>query len=228
MSTFDSKIFCFDRIGLSAPVTDRLEYWKAFISAYQCKNVAEVGVWKGQFAKEILTDCEQVEIYYMIDPWRKLDDWNKPFNVDDRAFSDIYTEALERTDFARNRRVVLRDRTLRAAEQIPDDSLDLVYIDGDHTLRGITHDLEAMFGKVRDGGVIAGDDLTITPWHHAPEFEPSLVFPYVVYFAEAKGLPICALGANQFVIIKNTEIGFRFHDFTNQYQRTDLLSLDRR
>jgi hypothetical protein len=49
---------------------------------------------------------------------------------------------------------VLRGRTRELINQIPDDSLDFAYIDGDHTLRGITIDLVRLLPKMREGGVI--------------------------------------------------------------------------
>ena len=100
--------------------------------------MAEVGVWTGAFARAILERCPEIGRYYMIDPWASLDDWNKPLNVTQSAFDDVYDEAMRNTDFARGRRKVLRGRTSEVAAMIPDASLDFAYIDGDHTLRGVT------------------------------------------------------------------------------------------
>jgi len=74
-------------------------------------------------------------------PWRHRDDWNKPSNRDQPTFDGLYAEAMARTDFARERRIVLRGKTTEVIDKIPDASLDIVYIDGDHMLRGITIDL---------------------------------------------------------------------------------------
>ena len=32
--------------------------------------MAEVGVYRGDFASKILQRCDSIEKYYMIDPWR--------------------------------------------------------------------------------------------------------------------------------------------------------------
>lgn len=45
-----------------------------------------------------------------------------------------------------------------AAKEIEDGSLDIVFIDGDHTYEGCKADIEAWFPKIRDGGWIAGHD----------------------------------------------------------------------
>ena len=94
----------------------------------------------------------------MIDPWRHLDDWNKPANRDDGTFERIFAEAMERTREHERRRVVLRGRTTAVIDQIRDGSVDFAYVDGDHTLRGITIDLARVHQKVRRGDWIAGDD----------------------------------------------------------------------
>jgi hypothetical protein len=71
--------------------------------------------------------------------------------------------------------------------------------------------------KIRQGGFIGGDDFTDTPWQHDFRFEPTLVCPFGVYFAEAMNLPIVALPFNQFLIHKDSTEGFSFVDTTGRY-----------
>jgi hypothetical protein len=115
----------------------RLLYWSSFINSLGLKECAEVGVWKGLFAEHILKECPNVERYLMVDSWRHLTGWNKPFNVDDEEFCKIYLEAKDRTEFASPRRKILRGTTMETEKYIADESLDFFYIDGDHSLRGI-------------------------------------------------------------------------------------------
>lgn len=150
----------------------------------------------------------------MIDPWQTLPDWNKPFNVDSRAFDKVLSEAMHNTEFAESKRCVLQGRTKEVCGEIPDGELDFAYIDGDHTLRGITIDLNAMWPKVRSGGFIGGDDFSADPVLHGDKYEPTLVCPYAVYFAEAKNAPIVALDFGQFLIQKCPESNFSFNDLT--------------
>jgi hypothetical protein len=174
----------------------------------------EVGVWKGEYAQQILERCDFIERYYMIDPWAKLPDWNKPFNVSPELFEEVYDEAMKRTDFAAAKRIVLKGRTKEVIDEIADDSLDFAYIDGDHTLRGITIDLIKILPKIKEGGFIGGDDFTNTPWQHGIRFEPTLVCPFSVYFAEAMDLPIAALPFDQFLMQKRNDSKFAFVDTT--------------
>lgn len=208
-------------MNLPENTNDRLDLWAQIIQQASCKTIAEIGVWKGVFAESTLQSCPTIEQYIMIDPWAQLPDWNKPFNVTTKEFESVYNEAMEKTEFAADKRVILRGRTRDVVNQIEDESLDFVYIDGDHTLRGITLDLISIFPKVKPGGIIAGDDFTLNPWQHASEFEPTLVCPFAVYFAEAMDLPIRALPYGQFLIEK-TDAPFQFEDTTGNYADLSL------
>jgi hypothetical protein len=112
--------------------------------------------------------------------------------------------------------VILRGRTTEVVHAIPDGSLDLAYVDADHTLRGISIDLIRIWPKVRAGGFVGGDDFCPSMWQHHDRFEPTLVYPFAVYFAEAVDAPIIALPHDQYLIQKVDE-GFAFSDTTGLY-----------
>ena len=176
----------------------RLELWTEFIRSTRLECMAEVGVYRGEFAAAMLQRCDCLARYYMIDPWKHLDDWNKPANQNDAVFEQFFQETKANTDFAAARRVILRGKTTEVIDQIPDGELDFAYIDADHILRGIAIDLILSYPKVRVGGFIGGDDFCRTLWQHGTHFEPTLVFPFAVYFAEAVGATIYALPYSQF------------------------------
>ena len=205
--------------------TSRFELWEKILKATSAKTVVEIGVWRGDFASKILESCGAIKKYYMIDPWATLPDWNKPFNVDSNTFEDVYEDAMIKTAFATEKRVILRGRTKEVIEKIPDDSLDCAYIDGDHTLRGITIDLIKLFPKMKENGLIAGDDFSPNPWQHDFRFEPTLVCPFSIYFSEAMDLPIIALPFNQFLIKKKLDVTFSFIDYTERYSDVSLNKL---
>lgn len=208
---------------VAAGSESRLALWSAFLERLGARRVAELGVYRGAFAEHVLAARPEIEAYHMIDPWRHLDDWNKPANRDDGAFERIYEEAMRRTEAHAGRRRVLRGRTVDVIDEIPDGSLDFAYVDGDHTLRGITVDLIRVWPKLRDGGWLGGDDLAPSIWQHGDDFEPTLVFPFAIHFAEAVGCPVHALPHRQFLIHKAPGEGFRFDDLTGRYPHLELL-----
>jgi predicted O-methyltransferase YrrM len=217
-----------DLIALVAAATGscREELWARILQGVHARTVLELGVWRGAFAEHMLQQCPDIARYYMLDPWRHLDHWNKPSNVDQRTFDAIHAEAMARSDFARERRIVLRGTTIEMIDRIPDEALDVAYIDGDHTLRGIAIDLIRTYPKVRAGAILGGDDYTRSIWQHAENFEPSLVCPFAAYFAESQGAPLVVLPHDQFAIVKPSESGnhFRVIDMSQRYGERTLLS----
>ena len=208
--------------AVAAESSSRPDLWTTFLRRITARKVTEIGVYRGDFAAQLLDGCPSIETYYMIDPWRHLDDWNKPANRDDETFEGIFAEAMEKTRNHEPRRVVLRGRTTAVIDQIPDGSLDFAYVDGDHTLRGITVDLVRVHDKIRPGGWIAGDDFSPSIWQHGTRFEPTLVFPFAVHFAEAVGARIYGLPYRQFLIEKQPQDGFSFADLTDRYNSVAL------
>jgi len=198
--------------------------WLGIIKELKLVTVAEVGVYRGEFAESLLHYASGIEKYYMIDSWRHLDDWNKPWNKADAEFVEIKDEALRRTDFAAARRIVLEGKTTEVADRIPPESLEFAYIDGDHTLRGITVDLIRMWPKMKSPAILGGDDFGRYAWGHGRQFEPTLVFPLAVHFAEAVGAVIYGLPFKQFaIVVERSSSKFEFRDLTNAYRSTGLL-----
>lgn len=202
---------------LAEQASTREEFWTAFLNAAGVESVVEIGVYRGGFAAAMLAGCESLRRYYLVDPWRHLASWNKPANKDDDTFEEFYQETLRRTDPYQDKRVVLRGTTTEVIDEIADGELDFAYVDGDHTLRGITIDLIRVYPKVREGGWIGGDDLARALFQHEDTFEPTFVFPYAVYFAEAVGARIYALGNVQFLMQKTPKGEHAFIDLTGRY-----------
>jgi len=195
----------------------RVDLWVEFVRAARIRRMVELGVYQGDFAAVLLQRCPTIEKYYMLDPWRHLDDWNKPANEVDAIFDNFYQAAKRKTDFAGDHRIILRGKTTEVIDRIQDGELDFAYIDGDHTLKGIAIDLIRVYPKVKSGGFIGGDDFTPTIWQHHTNFEPTLVCPFAVYFAEAVGATLFALPNSQFCMQKTDKEQFSFIDLTGGY-----------
>lgn len=201
---------------------DRYDFWVNFINTLGVQNLAEIGIFRGDYAEKMLQNCECLEKYYMIDPWRNLESWDKPANADNETLELLMQRSLEKTAFASDKRVVLRGKTTEVVDNIPDNSLDLAYIDGDHTLKGITLDLIRVFPKIKTGGYIGGDDFCPGELQHFPQFEPTLVFPFAIYFAEAVSARIYTLPYEQFLIEKTTDGVFELIDLAGIVTSTGL------
>lgn len=57
-----------------------------------------------------------------------------------------------------NRYIFVREYSMEALSNFDDESLDFVYIDGDHEFQNVTNDIAEWSKKVKPGGIIAGHD----------------------------------------------------------------------
>ena len=117
---------------------------------------AEIGVDKGEFSVKF---CEAGLALYAVDPWKYYSGYE-----DDRGqqFLDELYENTKRllTPYPQCR--VVRKTSMQAAEDFADESLDFVYIDGNHEFTHVAQDIGVWTRKVRKGGVIAGHDYIYT------------------------------------------------------------------
>jgi len=128
---------------------------------------AEVGVWHGQFAQEILQRVNPQKLY-LIDPWLFDPNYPKAAWGGAQAKSQAEMEKLYRSvclQFQNDKRVeIFRGQFAELALVIPARSLDWVYIDGNHSYPAVTRDLETAQFLVKDDGFITGDDFGVVGW----------------------------------------------------------------
>jgi len=119
-------------------------------------SAIEVGVNRGQFSRTILSKWSGT--LYMCDPWTHIDGYIDIANVTNKEFEEIYNEAIKNVSEFAERAKIIRDFSHSASELFEDQSLDLVYIDADHSYSGCYSDIKAWFPKVKPGGLICGHD----------------------------------------------------------------------
>lgn len=80
----------------------------------------------------------------------------------DPLFESFYKEVAE--TFKDNEKIkIIRKTSIKALEDINDNSLDWVYIDGDHNYQPCLEDLRGYHSKVKDDGYICGHDWVTRP-----------------------------------------------------------------
>ena len=129
------------------------------------KRVAEVGIGYGTHAKHVLKTT-QVDQLYLIDPMVFYP--NDGFANDVMKHEPVVTgnNFNEFADLIRNelstwqsRFTWFRQPSLSISNnQIADESLDCVFVDGDHSYGAVLADLSFWWTKVRTGGQLLGDD----------------------------------------------------------------------
>ncbi len=127
-------------------------------------RVTEIGVFRGDFAEDLLKLCPNIEKLTLVDIWSPCvigsgdQDGN---NFQNYSGLDNYQVVLSR--FYTNHRVrIIRDLSSEYFKDTKEESLDVVYIDGDHSYEGCSKDLEDSYKVVKKGGWIMGHDYKFT------------------------------------------------------------------
>lgn len=132
---------------------------------------AEIGVHLGDFSARLLEAVQPRELL-LIDPWLLVDDaprrnaWYGAGRLGQDGMDERHASVLRRfaSQVASGQVRVLRQMSGEALGGLPDGGLDWIYIDGDHRYEGVREDLALALAKVRDGGLICGDDYTLGSW----------------------------------------------------------------
>lgn len=122
---------------------------------------AEIGVWKGEFAEQIVRSVKPKRLY-LVDPWKFFPEYHRRMYGGAVASSqnqmdEIYKDVVK--SFARKKEtLIIRDLSSKASKRIKNGSVDFVYIDGNHSFEYVYEDLGRYYKKLKRGGILAGDD----------------------------------------------------------------------
>ena len=126
------------------------------------QNYVEIGIQSGVFTEYVLKNTN-IPVYG-VDPFQPCNGnecgWDK--------HHDIVIATQEMQDETKNICIeklskfnnfnYINMSSIEYGLSIPDNSLDIVFIDGDHSTKGVTKDLEIFYKKIRKGGFLVGHD----------------------------------------------------------------------
>lgn len=122
------------------------------------KRIAEIGVKTGRLTWELLQRVPNSHVT-AIDSWAPYEDhpeWSAQNHEKHEKRFDI------RLSSHNGRVTKMKMTSAEASEQIEDASLDLVFIDADHSYEAVKRDIELWLPKVKPGGILAGHDFDNT------------------------------------------------------------------
>jgi hypothetical protein len=127
---------------------------------------AEIGVKSGEYSAVLCNENPNAKIY-SIDPWYAgtYFEHGEP-HIDgdgltiDQGLHEGYYEKAKKILSRYPNSTIIRNTSLNAIKMFGDNSLDFVYIDGNHDFQNCTNDIHEWSFKVRKGGIIAGHDYT--------------------------------------------------------------------
>lgn len=114
---------------------------------------AEIGTEQGLYAK-VLLDANPGLKLYGIDSWTVYDGYRDRMRKSKmEGFYEQTKELLKGYDCE-----LIKDWSMEAVKKFANESLDFVYIDGNHEFRYVAEDIAEWSKKVRPGGIISGHD----------------------------------------------------------------------
>lgn len=113
----------------------------------------EIGVEQGIFSQSLCKNNPALKLY-AIDPWAAYPGYR--LNKTQTLVDAYYSEA--KTRLAPYNCTLVRKFSLDAVRDFSDQSLDFVYVDGNHNFQNCTNDIAQWTKKIKFGGVIAGHD----------------------------------------------------------------------
>jgi len=123
----------------------RWEVLRGLIEKHGWTRGAELGVFRGDTFLYLLKFCPQLTLLG-VDIWQSARriPWEPHVRKESAQYGD--------------RAVIMKMSTFEASKHVPDNSLDFVFIDADHSLPAVTQDIEAWSPKVKPEGWIMGHD----------------------------------------------------------------------
>lgn len=139
--------------------------FSSIVNANNYKTVAEVGIGYGLHAKQILKETN-IDNLYLIDPMQYYPDdafasdimKHEP-QIPGNNFNELYDLICNELNPWNHKYKWFRKPSLTITnDEIADESLDCIFVDGDHSYQAVLNDLRFWWKKVKVGGKMLGDD----------------------------------------------------------------------
>ena len=126
------------------------------INDNQYETFLEVGSWEGKNMKRIVNNSPGLIKTWCIDPYKaiKTKDPSHIYQESQTHFDKTFEEAKRRNPTT----IFIKDTSVRSAKLFKDESIDIVFIDAEHTYTALKQDLYAWLPKVKRGGTLSGHD----------------------------------------------------------------------
>lgn len=133
------------------------------IATKEYQVLVEIGVWKGHsisyLVNELKKNNNDTAKVYAVDLWDETYKWENEPNLKNQVpyLYDIYTE-VKKQNGVLDRITDLKGLSWDMSENFEDNTIDFVFIDGDHEYESVIKDIESWLPKIKKGGIISGHD----------------------------------------------------------------------
>jgi len=124
------------------------------------RSMVEVGVLDGALSTAILANCPQIKDYYLVDPWQPFTASDHPQEVWDKRYENV----IAKMKLYEGKANILRLASIEAAGLFEPESLDLGFIDANHSFPYVDEDIRTWWSKIKPTGYLAGHDIGDQRW----------------------------------------------------------------
>ena len=136
------------------------KYFSHLLKKHNLYNIGIlIGVKKGEFAKMLLSNWTPKHLY-LIDPWDDISIYDNNLHKTIKFHNEDFFDCCENLKEYQNVSYI-KEFSHYAFSKFEDNSIDFIYIDGNHNYNSVKRDLEIWYPKLKRNGIIAGDDYTI-------------------------------------------------------------------
>lgn len=150
----------------------------------------EVGVCNGVTSELYVKEIKNIKKIYAVDSYPSFVDWDGTRVTKERQ-EETMRRCKERLSKYSNIEFVHKT-SLEFGLQLEDDSIDFVFIDGDHSYEATLKDMQTYWPKVKTGGVFSGHDINL----------PTVTRAVKEFFKEKPETKIFMVENNAWYIIK--------------------------
>lgn len=122
----------------------------------QNSKMIEIGAYTGE-STQIFASTGIFSEINVIEPFKFNESFNNTSIEDIQKWNKVEEEFKNNTRFFNNVNLI-KDYSHNVSTIFADKSVDLVYIDGDHSYQAVNKDIELYLPKIKQGGILAGHD----------------------------------------------------------------------
>jgi len=172
-------------VNQKGPINIHISRWKEFpilLKELGVHDAVEIGTYKGNFAEVLCRLIPDINLS-VVDAWKVYKDY-KDYGITDLE-DEAYRQTLERANKFGFK--ICKGWSMDIVKEFEDESLDFIFIDGNHDFEHVVEDVAKWSKKVKKGGIVAGHDFfrnhhkrfgvkeAIPAWCEANDIKPLFV-----------------------------------------------------
>jgi hypothetical protein len=149
------KIDYFQGLPIKLPISRFVDF-PALLRKLGMNVGVEIGVQKGRYSRVLCMKNPNLKLY-CVDPWTAYPEYVEQNTPEEQPLLDEFLQCAKERLAPYNVEFVQK-YSMDAVNDFEDESLDFVFIDGNHTFEYVVEDIAQWEKKVKVGGIVAGHD----------------------------------------------------------------------